>query len=85
MNGLDYPLPATAGKTIMQLFINQHGALYNWYAVNTGNLFPIGWHIPSDAEWTSMETYLGGNSVAGGKLKEIGTNHWIIPNTGATN
>jgi uncharacterized protein (TIGR02145 family) len=41
--------------------------------------------LPSDAEWTDLTTYLGGESVAGDKLKEIGTTHWNSPNTGATN
>jgi len=49
-----------------------YGAFYNWYAVNTGKLAPIGWHVPTDAEWTTLSTYLGGESVAGGKLKETG-------------
>lgn len=62
-----------------------YGALYNWYAVNTGKLCPVGWHVPSDAEWTELTDYLGGESVAGGKLKEAGTAHWLSPNTGATN
>jgi uncharacterized protein (TIGR02145 family) len=62
-----------------------YGALYNWYAVNTGNLCPTGWHVPSDAEWTILTDYLGGISIAGGKLKEAGTAHWISPNEGATN
>lgn len=61
------------------------GALYNWYTVNTGKLCPTGWHVPSDAEWTTLTDYLGGESVAGGKLKETGTEHWESPNTGATN
>ena len=62
-----------------------YGALYNWYTVYTGNLCPTGWHVPSDADWTTLTTYLGGVSVAGGKLKETGTSHWNSPNTGATN
>jgi uncharacterized protein (TIGR02145 family) len=62
-----------------------YGALYNWYAVNAGNLCPAGWHVPSDAEWTTLTTYLGGENVAGGKLKETGITHWISPNAGATN
>ncbi|MEI6754179.1 MAG: FISUMP domain-containing protein [Paludibacter sp.] len=66
-------------------FKNTYGALYNWYAVNTGKLAPIGWHVPSDAEWTTLTDYLGGGNVAGGKLKEIGTTHWLSPNYGATN
>jgi uncharacterized protein (TIGR02145 family) len=62
-----------------------YGALYNWYTVNTGKLCPTGWHVPTNAEWTTLTTYLGGESVAGGKLKESGTAHWDSPNTGATN
>ena len=46
---------------------------------------PDGWHLPSDAEWTTLTTYLGGESVAGGKMKEAGESHWTSPNTGATN
>ena len=61
------------------------GRLYNWYAVKTGKLAPKGWHVPTDAEWTTLTTYLGGESVSGGKLKETGTTHWTTPNTGATN
>lgn len=62
-----------------------YGALYNWYTVNTANLCPAEWHIPTDAEWTTLMTYLGGESVAGGKLKETGIMHWESPNAGATN
>jgi uncharacterized protein (TIGR02145 family) len=62
-----------------------YGALYNWYTVNTGKLCPTGWHIPSDAEWTTLTTYLGGDTLAGGKLKEAGTAHWSSPNVGASN
>jgi uncharacterized protein (TIGR02145 family) len=46
-------------------------------------LAPPGWHVPSDAEWTKLTTFLGDN--AGGKMKELGTAHWNSPNTGATN
>jgi uncharacterized protein (TIGR02145 family) len=63
-----------------------YGKLYNWYAVNDPRgLAPTGWHVPSDAEWTTLATYLGGIWEAGGKMKEIGTAHWMSPNTGATN
>ena len=64
---------------------NTYGALYNWYTVNTGKLCPTGWHVPTDAEWTTLTTYLGGEIAAGGKLKETGTAHWLSSNTGATN
>jgi uncharacterized protein (TIGR02145 family) len=64
----------------------KYGKLYNWYAVNDPRgLAPQGWHIPSDAEWTTLGTTLGGNSVAGGKMKEPGTFNWYPPNTGADN
>jgi uncharacterized protein (TIGR02145 family) len=60
-----------------------YGKLYNWYAVNTGSLCPPGWHIPTDAEWTILSNFLGGESVAGGKMKtDIG---WNSPNALATN
>jgi uncharacterized protein (TIGR02145 family) len=61
-----------------------YGALYNWYTVETGNLCPSGWHVPTYTEWLVMESFLGDIDV-GGKLKEAGTAHWLSPNTGATN
>ena len=65
---------------------NIYGRLYNGYCVSDSrNLAPTGWHVPSDAEWWTLTDYLGSESVAGGKLKEIGTTHWNAPNTGATN
>lgn len=63
-----------------------YGKLYNWYAVtDPRGLAPSGCHIPSDAEWSVLTTYLGGESAAGGKIKEAGTSHWISPNTAADN
>ena len=72
-----------------------YGKLYNWYAVagihdtisSTPNkvLAPVGFHVPTDTEWTTLTTFLGGLEVAGGEMKEIGTTHWETPNTGATN
>ncbi|MEI6823215.1 MAG: FISUMP domain-containing protein [Bacteroidota bacterium] len=63
-----------------------YGRLYNFYTVaDSRNLCPIGWHVPTDGEWTTLTDYLGGLSIAGGKLREVGTTHWASPNTGATN
>jgi uncharacterized protein (TIGR02145 family) len=76
----------------------KYGALYNWYAINPGtngnkNVCPTGWHVPTDAEWTTLINYLdphaeGGDkweNVAGGKMKSTGTDFWVSPNTDATN
>jgi uncharacterized protein (TIGR02145 family) len=70
-----------------------YGALYNWYAVNNphglaffkrGGVQENGWRIPTDTDYTNLSTYLGGDTVSGGKLKEIGLDHWTSPNTSAT-
>jgi uncharacterized protein (TIGR02145 family) len=66
-------------------FKSTYGALYDWISVNTYKLCPTGWHVPLEIEWQELITFLGGESVAGGKLKETGTTHWNSPNTGATN
>ncbi len=63
-----------------------YGLLYNWYAAaDERNIANTGWHVPTQAEWITLSTYLGGASVAGGKLKESGLTYWNSPNTGATN
>lgn len=69
-----------------------YGGLYQWdemmqYTTTQGvqGICPTGWHLPVDAEWTTLTTYLGGTSVAGGAMKETGTEHWTTPNEGATN
>jgi len=63
-----------------------YGKLYNWYAINDSrSIAPMGWHVPTDVEWTTLITYLGGESIAGGKLKETGIIHWETPNGDATN
>lgn len=81
----DYTLDLFCWFTNNVAFKTNYGALYNWYAVNTGNLCPAGWHVPSSAEFDTLITYLGGENVAGGKLKESGTDHWLPPNTEADN
>ena len=66
-------------------FIATYGRLYNWYTINTGKLAPQGWHVPSWDDYNTLITYLGGSTIAGGKLKETGITHWANSNTGATN
>jgi uncharacterized protein (TIGR02145 family) len=68
----------------------KYGKLYNWFAVSkttngNKNVCPTGWHVPTDAEWTVLTDYLGGESISGGKMKEVGTTNWNSPNTDATN
>ena len=75
-----------------------YGKLYNWYAVvgiydvaSANNpalrkkLAPTGWHVPTDGEWTQLTDCLGGEIIAGGKMKATGTSLWISPNIDATN
>jgi uncharacterized protein (TIGR02145 family) len=63
-----------------------YGRLYTWYVItDTRNVCPAGWHVPSDEEWLTLENYLGGYAIAGGKIKEIGTTHWTTPNYMASN
>jgi hypothetical protein len=64
----------------------KYGRLYNWYAViDARGLAPEGWHVPTDDEWTTLTDYLGGEEVAGGKMKITGTAYWNSPNIGSTN
>jgi uncharacterized protein (TIGR02145 family) len=57
-----------------------YGALYNWHAVNSGKLCPNGYRMPTRSDWETLIDFLGGNAIAGGKLKESGTLHWESPN-----
>jgi uncharacterized protein (TIGR02145 family) len=72
------------------IYNSKYGKRYNWYAVSkttngNKNVCPTGWHVPTDAEWTLLTDYLGGQIIAGGKLKEEGSTSWDSPNIGATN
>ena len=69
-----------------------YGGIYQWnemmqYTTVPGaqGICPAGWHLPTDAEWSTLIMYLGNEDVAGGKMKETGTAHWLTPNAGATN
>jgi uncharacterized protein (TIGR02145 family) len=63
-----------------------YGRLYTWYAVaDSRNICPTGWHVPNNIEFSTLMSNLGGDDIAGGKLKETGTTHWASPNTEATN
>ena len=63
--------------------VNKYGYLYSWD--NAKASCPAGWHLPNDSEWTILINFLGGESIAGGKLKETSTTHWRSPNTSAGN
>lgn len=67
-----------------ETYKSTYGALYNYHAIRTDNLCPLGWHVPSLEEWIRLVDFLGGKE-AGGKLKEVGSVHWKHPNKGATN
>jgi uncharacterized protein (TIGR02145 family) len=74
------------GETIQ--YLNGSSNFNNWYFPPTGNvqgICPEGWHLPRYSEWNFLKTFLGGYETAGGKMKEAGTIHWALPNTGATN
>ena len=83
--------PASCFYNNLPSYQNSHGNLYNWYVIaDPRNVCPIGWHVPSDAEWSTLVNYLGGPNVAGGKMKAIGiiqsgTGLWSYPNTDANN
>jgi len=67
-----------------------YGKLYNWYAVSpttngNKNVCPTGWHVPNNIEWDQLIKLLGGDTIAGAKLKEIGSNNWTTPNEKTTN
>jgi uncharacterized protein (TIGR02145 family) len=69
-----------------------YGGLYQWdemmeYTTTQGvqGICPSGWYLPTDGEWTTVTDFLGGENVAGGKMKETGTTHWYPPNAAATN
>jgi len=69
-------------------YLDTYGALYNWYAVvDSRNIAPAGWHVPTDAEWTTLTDYLDGELMAGLKLKESGNTNWAValPKSDPTN
>lgn len=63
-----------------------YGKLYNWrVAINPKNICPNGWHMPSETEWNTLVNFLGGDAIAGAKLKSKSLQHWESPNAQATN
>ncbi len=86
------PIPDVLAYNNSDSLAQIYGLLYTWDAAMRNStqpgaqgVCPDGWHIPTDQEWSEMENYLGGASVAGGKMKDTGTTFWDVPNTGATN
>jgi uncharacterized protein (TIGR02145 family) len=88
------PIPHIQDSTVWNAWNNgayvfykndtKHGVLYNWLAVmDSRGLCPLGWHVPSSIEWDTLAKFLGGNEVAGGKMKA--RLHWETPNEAATN
>jgi uncharacterized protein (TIGR02145 family) len=78
--------PAWCMQQNDQTLENTYGKLYNWYVVtDSRNVCPAGWHLPTHQEWSYLFNYLGGESVAGGKMKTTGTQIWWSPNGGASN
>jgi uncharacterized protein (TIGR02145 family) len=76
----------TTTTTTQGIYPVKYGALYNWYVgVDARNIAAAGWRVITYTDITNLETYLGGASVSGGKIKEAGLAYWNTPNTGATN
>jgi len=87
-NGLAIPTTTLAANndstSIFQWVYNNdtthvavYGRLYSWYALTkSGNVCPVGWHVPDNSEWEVLSNYLGGDSIAGAKMKEAGLAHW---------
>ncbi len=67
------------------VYVSTYGRLYSWLNAYYFKLCPDGWHLPDSSEYNKLIDFLGGQNVAGGKMKEIGTSHWQTPNEGATN
>ena len=62
-----------------------YGLLYNWYAASDTNIAPIGFHVAADSDWNKLITFLGGDSIAGGQMRNFDTTYWYTPNVALTN
>jgi uncharacterized protein (TIGR02145 family) len=66
--------------------VAKYGRLYTWYVTqDSRGVCPIGWRVPNDADWIELSTFLGGDNVSGGLLKDTSLLYWNKPNHGATN
>jgi uncharacterized protein (TIGR02145 family) len=82
--------PAWSYPVSNEKYNQKFGKLYTWYVVEANlksnkNVCPTGWHVPSEADWKVLVDFLGGEEVAGGKMKEVGTTTWNTPNVDANN
>ncbi len=67
-------------------YLQTYGRLYSWFAViSNKNICPLGWHVPSNLEFLDLSNFLGGDSIAGAKLKENGTSNWLSTDTSVNN
>ena len=60
-----------------------YGGLYTWNQAMSSDFCPTGWRVPTETDIDELLTFLGGELIAGGKLKEAGEGHWLTPNTSA--
>ena len=88
-SGQTWTSRTTGARTVYEHDNNKftsYGYLYNWYALSDSRgICPTGWHVSTDSEWTTLSDYLGGSSIAGEKLKEMGTVYWSSTSAGVTN
>ncbi len=66
--------------------ISEYGRLYTWNITNSNhNVCPVGWKVPDNSDWETLRDFLGGEWIAGGKMKETGTTHWVVTDSTVNN